>query len=407
MSVIKYNTLDEQTNLKLIQFLTQNNNPTEKEIICWLRLWKLWGKINIFLAKFGCIFQTLEYIINLPSTQNFLISQHEAENLYEEAKKFGAKILIPTSKDYPFELKKIEDFPMALYALGNIELLKKPAFAIVGSRTASVEAMQISYNFSQELSKAGFTIVSGFANGIDTSACNGALKYGTIQVLGSGLKVPYPKNNIDLFKKVIENDGLFLTEFPLSLPAKPSNFPTRNRIITGISKGVLIGQANRRNGVSGTLVTLRIAIMQGKEIFACPNSILDERSKICNYLLKNGTAHFTTSTEDILSIIGNSLKTTQHTTTKHNVQERLQKLNSLTQKEENSDIQPTLEIDNDNNLSVIDKVYNMLSTSAISVNEITNATGLSVSCVQECLTELELCGKITVNHIGKYTRCLI
>jgi DNA processing protein len=406
MSIIKYNTLDEQTNLKLAQFLTQNNDPTEKEIICWLRLWKLWGKVNIFLAKFGCIFKTLEYITNLPSTQNLLLSQEEAQNLYEEAKKFGSTILIPTSKDYPSELKKIEDFPMVLYALGNIDLLKKPAFAIVGSRVASVEAMQISYNFAQELSKTGFAIVSGFANGIDTSACNGALKYGTIQVLGSGLKVPYPKNNTDLFKKVVENGGLFLTEFPLSSPAKPSNFPTRNRIITGLSKGVLIGQANRRNGVSGTLVTLRIAIMQGKEIFACPNSILDERSKICNDLLKNGTAHFTTSTEDILLIIGDSLKNTRSTTTKYTVQERLQKLDSLTQKEENSEIQLTLEVD-DSKLSVIDKVYNMLSTSAISVNEITNATGLSVSCVQESLTELELCGKIIVNHIGKYTRCLI
>jgi DNA processing protein len=124
-----------------------------------------------------------------------------------------------------------------------------------------------------------------------------------VQVLGSGLKEIYPQTNAKLYKQVIENNGLFISEFPPSFHAKPTNFPMRNRIITGLSDGVLIGQASRRNGTSGTLVTLRIALHQGKEIFACPGNILDERSKICNELIKNGTAHFTTSANDILKIL--------------------------------------------------------------------------------------------------------
>lgn len=404
MSIIRYSTLSEENITKLENFLSNTAMPSKEEVLCWLRLWKLWGKVNIYLAKFGCIFKTLEHILSINSVNTQILSISEAEKIYEEAKNYGIEILIPTHPSYPPSLKEIQDFPMVLYAFGNLEILKKPMFAIVGSRSTSAEAMQITYNFANEIAQKGITIVSGFAQGIDTSACNGALKHGTVQVLGSGIKNPYPQSNNELFAKVLSNHGLFISEFPPSFPAKPSNFPTRNRIITGLSSGILIGQINRRNGISGTLVTLRIAISQGKDIFAYPGNILDERYKISNDLLKNGTAHFVTNTQDILNIIGESSNSAKK---QEKIAKHTQKFEQIIQNENTPVQQNLLNSIEDSNETPQDKIYNTLSTRGISVNEIIAITGFSASFVQEILTELELCGKITMNHIGKYTRALI
>jgi DNA processing protein len=362
----------------------------------WLRMWKLWGKITPQFLAFSSLEKTLQYAEKSPKLSQSVLSVEEAQKLYDEAKSFGAEVLTPTHPTYPQSLLEINDFPLVLYAYGNLELFKKPKVAIVGSRSASAEAMQISYNFAKELSQAGFAIVSGFANGIDTSACKGALEHGSIQVLGSGLKVPYPHTNISLFHEVVKKGGLFLSEFPILFPAKPANFPIRNRIITGLSLGVLIGQANRRNGVSGTLVTLRIAINQGKEIFAYPGSILDERHTICNNLIKNGTAYFTTSSEDIITALNSHHK--KNTNTQQileKFEEIIEKPSLFTQKkEEVFDAQ-------------LNPVYGTISTSPISINDISSITNLSSSIVQQTLIELELEGKIVVDALGRYTRSLV
>lgn len=377
----------------LINVLAQYNHSMQTTIM-WLRMWKLWGKIAPQLIALSSLEKTLQYAEKSPKLSQSLISTQEANKLYEEAKNFGAEILTPTHPSYPQSLLEIHDFPLALYAYGNLELFKKPKVAIVGSRSASAESMQISYNFAKELSRAGFAIVSGFANGIDTSACKGALKQGSIQVLGSGLKTPYPNTNISLFHEVVKNGGLFLSEFPISFPAKPANFPIRNRIITGLSLGVLIGQANRRNGISGTLVTLRIALNQGKEIFAYPGSILDERYTICNNLIKNGTAYFTTSPDDIITALSS------HHKKNTNTQQNLIKFEEIVNKAIPS-TQQEYKIFNTN------PVYETISTNPISVNDISSITNLPTSVVQEKLIELELEGKVVVNALGRYTRSLV
>lgn len=402
MSIIKYSSLAIERHANLYHILHTGIEPTEEEILHWVMLWRFYAKINVFLQKFGNIFETFHYIKALENSKNLIVQKEEAEKFIQEARKIGAEIIVPSSKNYPKQLFEISDFPLALYTHGNLKLLQNRMVAIVGSRSASVDGLQIAYNFAENLSKAGITVVSGFANGIDTQACNGALKWGTVQVLGSGLQQIYPQTNIKLYKKVIENNGLFISEFPPSFHAKPTNFPMRNRIITGLCEGVLIGQASRRNGTSGTLVTLKIALHQGREIFACPGNILDERSKICNELIKKGTAHFTTTIEDILTVLNSKPQQKKNT-------ERLEKLEEIihaipkgkiNEKTQNTEL-------NFESQTEIERIYNMLSTRPISVNEICEASGIEITKVQECLTELELTSKAQMNHVGKYTKCLI
>jgi len=416
MAIIKPQVLTDDSHTGLLNFLNTTLDVSKEEILCWIALWKLREKANVYLAKHLCVFKALEEILSKTSLP--ALKPAEALKIYEEAQLFGAKIITPRSPEYPQQLKQIIDFPMALYGFGNYALLQNKIFAIVGSRSASADALQIAYNFAEDLSKKNITIVSGFANGVDTAACNGALKFGTIQVLGSGLACPYPRNNVDLFKKVVENGGLFLSEFPINTPAMPDHFPTRNRIITGLSSGVLIGQVNRKGGVSGTLVTLRIAISQGREVFAYPGNLLDDRSKICNNLIKNGTAHFTTCAQDIIEIIGDSKIHTKsyvknytqndfksdlfsHQISENSAQ-KLEKLESIAKSVQFEREQEMIFDDED-----LEMVYNSLSTNPISVSDVVTMTRLDVSRVQECLSELELYGKITMNHIGKYSIMLI
>ena len=394
--------MEIDSHANLYNTLQTGTEPSDDEILHWVMLWRFYAKINVFLQKFGNIFETFNYIKALENSKNLIVPKDEAQNFIKEAQKIGAKIVVPSSKNYPRQLFEIPDFPLVLYAHGNLNLLQNKMVAIVGSRSASVDGLQIAYNFAQNLSKAGITVVSGFANGIDTQACNGALNYGTVQVLGSGLKEIYPQTNIGLYKKVIENGGLFLSEFPPSFHAKPTNFPMRNRIITGLSDGVLIGQASRKNGTSGTLVTLKIALHQGKEIFACPGNILDERSKICNELIKNGTAHFTTTIDDILTVL-NSKPQKEKTTAKIHKLEEIIASNSKQEKTQAK----LFQTNQNEEESDIEKIYNMLSTHPLSINEICEASLLPITTVQEALTELELTGRASMNHAGKYTKSLL
>lgn len=400
MSIIRFSD-DLDTSSQFEEFCLQNGNPSQDEIITWIRLWKLWGRLNERIVKDKSIHKTLEFAINFEKFSPSVLSEKSAKEIYAQAKDFGATILVPTSKNYPERLRKIGDFPMVLYATGNIDLLQKPMFAIVGSRSASAEALQISYNFAKELSQNGYTIVSGFANGVDTSACKGALDYGTVQVLGSGLKVPYPKDNSSLFKDVLKNGGTFLSEFPVAFPAKPNNFPIRNRIITGLSYGVLIGQVNRKNGVSGTLVTLRIAMNQGREIFTYPGSILDERYSVCNNLLKNGVAHFTTSVEDIVKVLEPYLKGYKAPEKKYQSEQNVLNVFETHSKQ---DVSKDKEIQFSNNDII--KIKDLISTTPISSNELSSITGFHISLIHEALSELELLGIIESNHIGMYMKKL-
>jgi len=203
-----------------------------------------------------------------------------------------------TDKNYPEKLKNIYDPPIIIYALGNIEILNYISVAVIGSREPTFYGKKVASEISYNLSKNNVTVISGMAKGIDGEAHIGALKAQgkTIAVLGSGLDCIYPKENEYLFNAIIKNDGVIISEYPLGTKPKPTNFPRRNRIISGLSNGVLVVEAKER---SGTLITVDFALEQGKMVYAIPGDINKYNSKGTNNLIKEG-AKPVTNVDDIL-----------------------------------------------------------------------------------------------------------
>jgi len=199
---------------------------------------------------------------------------------------------------YPRALLEIADPPSLLYAHGRIELLQRSCLAIVGSRNATVQGESNAERFARALSDAGLTIVSGLAVGIDAAAHRGGLAgaASTIAVLGTGVDVLYPKRNLDLAAQIAAR-GLLLSEFPLGTCPVASNFPRRNRLISGLAQGCLVVEAAL---ASGSLITARAAADQGREVFAIPGSIHSPLSKGCHALIKSG-AKLVESAEDVLA----------------------------------------------------------------------------------------------------------
>jgi len=213
-------------------------------------------------------------------------------------------IVTADNKDYPSLLKEADSSPTILYVKGNINALSLPQIAIVGSRqhTAAGEANALA--FARTLSGCGFVVTSGMALGIDAAAHRGAMQNGTtIAVLGTGIDVIYPRRHSDLYGSIIAGGGAVVSEFPPGTPARAGNFPRRNRIISGLSMGVLVVEAALK---SGSLITARLAMEQGREVFAVPGSIHNPVSKGCHQLLREG-ATLTETAQDIVAQLGGML----------------------------------------------------------------------------------------------------
>jgi DNA processing protein len=204
--------------------------------------------------------------------------------------------------EYPRALLATHDPPPLLYAIGRLDLLNRPALAIVGSRNATRQGMDTAAAFAQRLAHAGLTIVSGLALGIDAAAHRGALKAAdegaeaaTVAVVGTGVDVVYPASNRTL-TQTIRDRGVVISEFALGTPGIAHNFPRRNRIIAGLARGVLVVEAALR---SGSLITARLAAEAGREVFAVPGSIHSPMAKGCHRLIKEG-AKLVEAAADIL-----------------------------------------------------------------------------------------------------------
>jgi len=205
------------------------------------------------------------------------------------------------SKFYPERLRNIDCPPKELYCLGNLELLNyKYNIAMIGSRECSLYGERVAKDFAFNLAKNEVCIVSGLAKGIDSFSHIGALNAAgkTIAVLGSGLDNIYPKENLRLFEGIVRNGGLVVSEYPLGTKAKKQNFPARNRIISGLSDGVLVVEA-RKN--SGTNITVDFALEQGKDVFVVPGDIYSKTSDGTNFMIIEGALPVT-SYKEILKI---------------------------------------------------------------------------------------------------------
>ncbi len=206
------------------------------------------------------------------------------------------------SEKYPDKLKNIYDPPQVLYAIGNIEILNQQIIAIVGTRKATEYGKKTALELSKQLSQKGVNIISGLAIGIDSYAHMGTIfsKQGkTIAILGSPIENIYPKQNIKLAREILKKGGCIITEYKKGIPIKKKNFPQRNRIISGLSDGILVVEATEK---SGALITAEFGLEQGKEIFAIPGDINKAQSRGCNLLIKDG-AKIVLSAQEILEEI--------------------------------------------------------------------------------------------------------
>lgn len=213
----------------------------------------------------------------------------------------GHSLLAWDDPAYPRALLTITDPPPVLFYTGQLELLNRPALAVVGSRNATAQGRENAEAFAAALSTAGFTIVSGLAQGIDAAAHRGGLAGAgsSIAVVGTGIDRIYPATNKALAHRLAEKGGL-LSQFPLGVPPLPGNFPRRNRVISGLVQGVLVIEATPN---SGSLITARFAVEQGREVFAIPGSIHSPFSKGCHRLIKDG-AKLVETARDVLEELG-------------------------------------------------------------------------------------------------------
>lgn len=214
---------------------------------------------------------------------------HEkADEEIENVKNQGGDVLILDDGSYPFLLREIHDPPITLYVKGNWrECFEAPCVAVVGSRRCSTYGENASQMLSRDLANQGVCIVSGLARGIDTAAHRGAMqaKGKTIAVLGTGIDQSYPKENAKLIDEILDSGGAIVSQFPLGTPPLKENFPYRNRVISGLSLGVLVIEASER---SGSLITSRLALEQNREVFAVPGNITSKNSFGTNFLIKSG-----------------------------------------------------------------------------------------------------------------------
>ncbi|MEQ1578869.1 MAG: DNA-processing protein DprA [Hyphomicrobium sp.] len=227
-----------------------------------------------------------------------LCPKSRAEDELAAARRLGAYPLFTLEPGYPKALAAVEVPPPLIYAKGNTELLQAPAVAIIGSRLASAAGLKMAKTFAHELGRAGLVIVSGLARGIDGAAHTASLSTGTMAVLAGGIDNIYPPEHDSLYRSIGEQ-GCLISEMPPGFVPRAADFPRRNRIISGMSLGVLVIEAARR---SGTLLTARLAGEQGREVFAVPGHPLDPRAEGTNQLLKTG-AVLATEARDILETL--------------------------------------------------------------------------------------------------------
>ena len=213
-----------------------------------------------------------------------------------DAARAGAKLVCRGSPDYPPTLAELPDAPPVFWVVGQLGVLQKPTIALVGARNASSLGTRMARALAGELSEAGYVVVSGMARGVDTAAHMAALKHGTIAVLGGGVDVLYPAENTKLASDIVEKGGARISEQPMGLQPQARHFPTRNRIISGMCQAVVVVEAAAR---SGSLITARNALDQGREVMAVPGHPMDARASGCNMLLRDG-ARLVRNADDVI-----------------------------------------------------------------------------------------------------------
>jgi DNA processing protein len=263
---------------------------------------KLLERFGSAEAVYSATRAELEQLRLVPEAVDNIIArdlQARAEAEIATVRKLGGDILLLDDGVYPSPLREIYDPPIVLYVKGAwSECLDQPCIGVVGSRKCSTYGQNASLMLARDLAQRRVTIVSGFARGIDAAAHRGALEAGgrTIAVLGTGIDEVYPRDHKRLATEVLERGGALVSQFPLGTPPVSENFPYRNRIISGLSLGVVVVEASEN---SGSLITARLAIEQNREVFAVPGNITSRNSFGTNYLIKGASAKLVQQWQDV------------------------------------------------------------------------------------------------------------
>ncbi len=289
----------------------------------------------------------------------------------ERSARYGARLIALAETDYPPLLRHIDAPPPLLSVIGSPRILQRNAIAIVGSRNASIAGCKFAGQLGHDLGLSDYAIVSGLARGIDTAAHQAGLDTGTIAVLAGGIDHVYPPENASLYQAIAELGGAVISEMPFGWSPRSRDFPRRNRLISGVSHGVVLVEATRR---SGSLHTARFALEQGREVFAAPGSPLDPRAEGCNRLIRDG-ATLALEAQDVIAalkpIVGGGAPT-------------------ALEAEEQEAATAIAEPDDQARATIIDA----LGATPVAVDDVIRHTNLPAAAVHIVLTELELAGRL-------------
>lgn len=314
-------------------------------------------------------------------------SRSAAQKEFELARRQNIRLLAFDDPEYPENLRAAEDAPPVIYVRGQINCLRQPlSLSIVGARNASLNGRKLASQISCELTSQGIMIVSGMARGIDTAAHKGAMfalnrTGSTVAVLGTGIDIAYPAENQKLCEQ-IAGQGAVISEFPLGTEPSAGNFPRRNRIVSALTNGTLVVEASLH---SGSLITARLALEQGRDVFAVPGFPTDERSAGPNKLIKDG-AFLVENAEDILNVLSADTRR-KIPRTPRPVQTDLF-VKPLDKESKTADIPDTASPDRETD------ILSLLTPAGVYVDELIRVSGLDSAAVSLRLLELEMEGRI-------------
>lgn len=314
-------------------------------------------------------------------------SRSAAQKEFELARRQNIRLLAFDDPEYPENLRAAEDAPPVIYVRGQINCLRQPlSLSIVGARNASLNGRKLASQISCELTSQGVMIVSGMARGIDTAAHKGAMfalnrTGSTVAVLGTGIDIAYPAENQKLCEQIAEQ-GAVISEFPLGTEPSAGNFPRRNRIVSALTDGTLVVEASLH---SGSLITARLALEQGRDVFAVPGFPTDERSAGPNKLIKDG-AFLVENAEDILNVLSADTRR-KIPRTPRPVQTDLF-VKPLDKESKTADIPDTASPDRETD------ILSLLTPAGVYVDELIRVSGLDSAAVSLRLLELEMEGRI-------------
>lgn len=360
----------------------QNNAPlSEAEKLAWLRLFRSEniGPITFYrlVEYYGGAENALKALPELAKRGGrkkplVAAKEEDIEREYDALLDFGGQIITAACPEYPLALSAIDDAPPVISVIGDTSFMHKSCIGMVGARNASINGKKFAAKLAADLGAQQQVVVSGLARGIDTAAHQGSMETGTIAVIAGGLDVIYPEENAALYEQIKEQ-GLIIAECPFGQKPFAQSFPKRNRIVAGLSKGVVVVEATMR---SGSLITARLAGEQGRDVYAVPGHPMDPRAAGPNHLIREGATLVRSSTdilEGLMEFSGSAMR------------EPFAPLISLT---------PPVDIVADPPQDAHEAIIDKLSFTPISVDELLRSCHFTIGVLQTVLLDLELAGRI-------------